>query len=136
MCFSAAALVLALVGIAVRLKPLWPEAPGIRECFLIAFDGMIVFGAVWAAGWALARSYQIDDQRRAPKPSTPSLRLRAPRGETSLRMRVTAAILAIIGFMAFQLVLVTRGISSEGNTISWTQVWTKLKKRIGDVRGP
>jgi hypothetical protein len=72
MCFSAAALVLALVGIAVRLKPLWHEAPGIRECFLIAFDGMIVFGAVWAAGWALARSYQIDDQRRAPKPSTPS----------------------------------------------------------------
>src|SRR6476659_7823335 len=30
--------------------------------------------------------------------------LRASRGETSLRTRVTAAILAIIGFMAFELV--------------------------------
>jgi hypothetical protein len=47
------------------------------------------------------------------------------------------AILAIIGLMAFQLVLVGRAVSSDGNTtISWAQAWAKLKKRIGDVRGP
>jgi len=62
--------------------------------------------------------------------------LRASGGETSLRTRVTAAILAIIGFMAFELVLVGRAVSSDGNTISWAQAWAKLKKRIGDVRGP
>jgi hypothetical protein len=39
------------------------------------------------------------------------------------------AILAVIGFMAFQLVLVARAISSEdGNTISWAQGWAKFKK--------
>lgn len=132
MCFAAAALLLTAVGIEVRLKPFWPQGPGIREAFLIAFDGMIVFGAVWAAGWALARSYQIDGHRRAPKRRRCDLG--ALRGVASLR--TTAAILAIISFMAFQLVLVTQAMSSDGNTSIWVQAWAKLKKRIGDVRGP
>jgi hypothetical protein len=45
-------------------------------------------------------------------------------------------ILAIIGLMAFQLVLVGRAVSNDGNTISWAQAWAKLKERILDVRGP
>jgi hypothetical protein len=61
--FSAADLVLAVVTTAVRILPLWPEVPSVRECFLIAIDVATVYGAVWAAGWGLARSYRNDDQQ-------------------------------------------------------------------------
>jgi hypothetical protein len=61
--FSAAGLVLAVVTIAVSILPLWPQMPSARECLLIVIDAAIVSGAVWAAGWGLARSYRDNEQR-------------------------------------------------------------------------
>jgi hypothetical protein len=37
--------------------------PSARECLLIVIDAAIVSGAVWAAGWGLARSYRDNEQR-------------------------------------------------------------------------
>ena len=59
--FSAAGLVLAVMAIAVRVLPQWPQVPSVRECLLIAIDAAIAYGAFLAAGFALARTYQDND---------------------------------------------------------------------------
>jgi hypothetical protein len=102
--FNASGLAFAVVTIAMRLMPHWPWVPGIRECFLIVIDAAIVYGAVWAAGWGLASSYQD---------VVPSVRLKEPRhlGEQARR---TLPAFTVGGFMAVQsyAAVQTWGISS------------------------